>query len=202
MGINNGIFNLQDYRFVVENETKYFLGPNYTTGNVKYDGQQYYDVRLKYDLEKDLFIYNPKNASAGIGVNLIQYKVDSFSIYDKKFVNLGNLEPVENPLILNGYYQKIKIGPGFIFYTKFKKNKTEIIKNDKIYYSYRGDHQFLLKYQNDYIEISSESDVQEIFPAHSKNIQNFYEVEKLLESSNLPLFYQKLMFYINDLLGN
>lgn len=198
LNINNGIFNLQDYPYVVPNQTKYFLKKGYSKGNVTYNGQPYYDVKLKYDLNQDILVYKPQNSGSNIGCNLIPQKVDSFSLYGKKFVYLNLPRNAPNP----GYYQKVEMEKEFIFYIKFHKTRSDKIIGDKLYYFYQPDNEFWLHYQNAYSEISSINDVLEVFPDFSKKIKDFYDTKELLRTTDPPLFYQKLMVYINDLLGN
>lgn len=209
LDINNGRFNLRDYRYVVPHHTKYLVNLDiqdqrsnngaYTIGDVTYNGQHFYDVKLKYDLYKDLLVFNPTNAISTIACNLIRHKVDSFSIYNKKFVYLN---PSKNTPNFEGYYQKIKHNRNFILYIKYDKNRRNIIKDDKVYYSYVPNYVFWLYYHQTHREISSINDVSDVFPALSEKIHNFHQSNKLLQKANPPLFYQKLMLYINNLLGS
>lgn len=201
LSINNGVFNLRDLYYVDPDRTKYFVSNEYSIGDVAYDGQYYYDVKLKYDLYKGLLIYNPINSGPNIGCNLIQPKVDSFSLHTKKFILLDKPE-LAGTSMHTGYYQKLKIAKNFVLYIKYHKTRSDKIKKDKIVYFYTPDYKFWLKYKNDYIAISSKKDISAVFPDFSKNISQFYDTQGFIKKSDPPLFHQKLMVYINNLLEN
>ncbi|HET8839143.1 MAG TPA: hypothetical protein VFM82_09165 [Flavobacteriaceae bacterium] len=201
LGINNGTLNLRDYQFVIEGKTKYFQNLGYTKGTVHYDGQPYYEVKLKYDLSEEQLIFNPKNATSNIGVNLIRQKVDSFELQGLTFVNMNKLVSADKTNY-KGYWHQIKIGSDFFLYIKYKKNRKDIIKNDKVFHQFDLYRTFLVDYDGNFQPISSKNDILKIFPDFSEEINRFYEANKSLENSDLPLFYTNLLNRINFLLEN
>ncbi len=202
LGINNGTFRLPDYQFIIEGRTKYFLNQGYSKGNVHYDGQQYYDVNLKYDLYENQLIFNPQNAAPNIGCNLIHEKVDSFNLHNRKFVNVDKLPSFEGKSEFHGYWQEIKIGNEFFLYIHYKKTQKNVIKNDKIFYQFDLQQSFLINYNGDFQKISSQNDILKIFPSLSEEIKRYYEAHKNLETFDPPSFYANLMNQINNLSEN
>lgn len=202
LGINNGPLKLRDYPFIIEGKTKYFQNLGYTKSTVHYDGQPYFEVNLKYDLSEGNLIFNPKNAAPNIGVILIEQKVDSFQLQSFTFVNLGKLVSAGKNINYHGYWRQIKIDSGFFLFIKYKNNRKDIIKNDKVFHQFDLHHTFLVNYNGKFQPISSKNDILKIFPNFSEEINRFYESNKYLEKSDLPLFYSNLLNSIHALLGN
>ncbi len=85
LDINNGIPHTNSFR-TLSTDIHLYLINKYESGKVTYENQTYYDVKLKYDIYRDILVLNPDGGSENIGINLIQNKVSSFSILDKNFI--------------------------------------------------------------------------------------------------------------------
>jgi hypothetical protein len=198
LGLNNGSLHTNPFKTIDDNNM-YFIADKYSNENVIYDGQPYYNVNLKYDIYRDLIVYNPFGQADYIGINLIQEKTLSFTLRGKKFVNLTSKK---NPLqeYIKGYYEEIVIGKEINLYIKHHKNILEVTGNEFIYYTFSENDSFLIKHQDAFFKMSSKKDITTLFPQYKSEINNYYNKNKSMEKSNKTIFTQNLLTYINSLL--
>jgi len=197
-GINNGPYHSSPYK-TLGNNNMYLTADTFTKGTVFYDGQPYYDVKLKYDVYRDQLVLNPHGEPDYFGITLIQDKMDAFSIYGKKFVKL-NLSTL--PEFQTGYYEEYKTNEDMILYIKHHKDIQKQINNDGLYYSFTTKNKFLLSYRKAYYEVNSKSDLAKIFPENKRKINDFYSLNRELLKSDKDQFMKNLIFAITTSLSN
>jgi hypothetical protein len=196
--LNNGPLHINPYKTLGKN-TLYYNTDKFTKGTIIYDNQPYYDVNLKYDVHRDIIVFNPYGQTENIGINLNQEKTKSFSLNGKNFVNLSTYRtPVRD--YLKGYYEEVIIGNEITLYTKRHKDIREFINNDRIYYSFNDENNFILKYKNAFYRINSKKEITTLFPEHKSKINTYYSENKKMEKSDSILFTENLLNYINGFL--
>lgn len=196
--LNNGPLHINPYK-TLGDDTMYYIAEKYSKGSVSYDNQPYYNVNLKYDLYRDIIVFNPYGQPENIGINLIQEKTQSFSLNDKNFVNLSAYQtPLQE--YIKGYFEELIIANEIILYTKHHKDILEFINNDHIYYSFSEKNNFILKYKNAFHQINSKKEIALVFPQYKKNINTYYTQNKKMEKSNKALFTENILNYVNGLL--
>jgi hypothetical protein len=196
IGLNNGPMTLSLYKTIGDNNM-FLVSKKYTIGNLVYDGQPYFNARLKYDIFKDQLVFNPPGQPEHIGINLIQDKTDSFSIYGKNFVKIKNAQNLLsdfNP----GYYEQIKIGANFNLYIKHHKDILKEINEEGVYYSFHENYQYYIEYNSKFYVINNKTSLVKIFPEKKLNINSFYQNNRNLSKSNYSQFINKLMVFIYD----
>lgn len=100
---------------------QYLSHDSLTNGSVSYDGLEYHDIPMRYDIIRDELIIYPPN---GFALNLIKQKVDSFLLLNRRFIKLmGNKVPGTVDSI--GYYEKLYSSPTIAFLAKRVKTKEE-----------------------------------------------------------------------------
>lgn len=198
LDINNGTLH-HNYDRTFNNEHRYYDLNAFVNGSVVYNDQNYYDLALKYDIYNDEVVLNPKNKEANyIIINLSKEMIKSFRINKKNFVNLTLSALPSN--VKKGYYEENLVGKSFTFYVKHYKFKKETLQNTRPLLNYFYQPEFLLFYNNNFLEINSRRDLTNLFPIHKTKIDEFYsKYEKLEEESKLK-FMEKLMIYIDTLL--
>jgi hypothetical protein len=196
--LNNGSLHVNPYKTLGDN-TMYYIADKYSKGSISYDNQSYYNVNLKYDLYRDIIVFNPYGQPENIGVNLIQEKTKSFSLNGKNFANLSTYQtPLQE--YIKGYFEELIIGNEIILYTKHHKDILEFINNDHIYYSFSEKNNFILKYKNAFHQINSKKEIALVFPQYKKNINTYYSQNKKMEKSNKALFTENILNFINGFL--
>lgn len=198
LDIINGVPHTNPYRTTVGNSLYY--NDQYDTGTLTYEGQTYYNVKLKYDTYRDILVLNLFDDTESIGINLITAKVSSFSIKDKNFINIEKKNP-ELPEFSTGYYEENKNFSDFIFYIKHRKNQQKSIKEDQIFYSFTDNTLFFLDLKNKLYSIKSKNDIIKLFPDQKKEINGFYLMNRELRKSDENQFMRNLMKYISNSLS-
>ena len=196
----NGTFHLNTFRVV--NEKNRYYDEDYQKGNVAYDGEQYFDVNLKYDLYEDVLIVQPFTTSRDIGVNLIPSKTLSFKLDGKDFVNFEKYYPNLQEENISGFLEEVEYAPNLRLFIKYYKDYRE--KNDRsyTYYEFYENHDFYLLRDGNFREITSRRDVYKIFPEYKDQIKSFYKGNKDLANSNEVMFFKNLAEYLSNLPKN
>lgn len=192
LDINNGTPHTNPYRTL--NDSHLYLIDKYELGKITYEGQNYYEVNLKYDIYRDLLVLNPYGESENTGINLIQNKVESFSILDKNFVKIDKKNNTV-PEFTIGYYEETKIGPDFTFYIKHHKDMQKTASENGLYYTFKENNTFFIDFKNQIYAIKGKSDILKLFPEQKKQINGFYLMNRELRKSDLNQFMKNLMKY-------
>jgi hypothetical protein len=200
LGINNGPLHINSYLPFYKSDS-YYLSDKFTSADVSYDGQFYYDQKLKYDIYKDILILKPNGEYNYMGLILIKEKIDFFSINGKKFINL-NFKKAILPEFINGYYELILTTEKFIFYIKHHKDISKIIIDTNILNEFEENNQFVLNYKDKFFQINSKKDLTNLFPEYRNKINEYYLLNKEKEKINRTQFMENLMIYINNFLPN
>ncbi|KAF2334417.1 hypothetical protein [Flavobacterium daemonense] len=205
--IYNGTRHINYYR-TLDNTHSYYVSANYSSGDVEYEDQTYYNLDLKYDINNDILVFKPKGKFDYLGINIIKEKTASFTIQNKHFVNI-NYNGASCPDYMSGYYQEIVYSKNNILYIKHHKNRSKVIDtksvSDDVQNStdtFTEKNEFVLKYKDTYYKIASKSDVIKIFPELKSKIKNYYSTNKQLEEVDNKVFVENLIKEINNFLPN
>lgn len=198
LDLNNGTPHINPYRTI--GDSHLYLINKYEIGKINYEGQKYYEVKLKYDIYRDILVLNPYGESENIGINLIQNKVESFTVQDKNFVKIDKkIETV--PELTTGYYEESKIAPGFTFYIKHHKDLQKTVLENGVFYTFKESNSFFIDLKNNISVIKGKNDIIKLFPEQKKQINGFYLMNRELQKSDLNQFMKNLMKYISNSLS-
>jgi len=198
LDINNGVPHTNPFRLV--DDRHLYLVDKYEIGKITYDGQDYYDVKLKYDIFRDVLVLNPYGESENTGINLNKSKVESFSIENKNFIKIDKKSETV-PEFLPGYYEESEITPDFIFYIKHHKDQQKIAAETGVFYFFKENNSFFVNLKNTIYPIKGKNDVIKLFPEQKKQINGFYLMNRELKKSDLNQFMKNLMKYISNSLS-
>ena len=198
---NNGVLYTNPYKTLDDSYHIYFSEDKFEKGTLSYDGQIYFDTSLKYDVYRDIVILNPDGASELIGISLNKEKVESFSLYNRKFVKLIK-EQYTLPNLTTGYYEISENNKDFILYIKHSKAIQKKVKEDGIYYEFKPNSSYLLYYMKNLYAVDNKSDILKIFPDQKKQINEFYLMNREVRKSDTNQFMKNLMKHINNSLPN
>lgn len=196
LGLNNGPLTLNPYKTIGDNNM-FFKSNQYTIGNLVYDDQPYFNVKLKYDIFKDQLILNPPEKPEHIGITLIQDKIDSFSIYGKNFVKITKSQTALADFT-SGSYEIIKIGKNFNLFIKHHKDILKEINEEGIFYSFPENYQYYIQYNGKFHEANNKTSIVKIFPESKKNINAFYQKNRSLIKTDYIQFIHSLLITIYD----
>lgn len=194
--INNGVLFIDTYN-TYKKSNRYFENDLYNDGTVFYNNQLYTNMLLKYDIYKDELIKKMDGKTNFMGINLIKDKIDFFYINNKKFVNLNKLQVIK-PKFIDGFYEELVLSRNFILYTKYHKEKIDLISNDSVLIDFQEKDKYVIFYKLIFFEIESKKDLTSIFPNYESKINDYYFLNQQKVDNNKNIFMQNLMRYINQ----
>ncbi|MDT0607748.1 hypothetical protein [Croceitalea rosinachiae] len=198
-GLYQGIVYSEKYRTINE-ETQFFKTSRFLSGSVNYEGQDYYDLDLKYDVYDDKVLLKLATSVGGGTLQLFSDRLNSFVIDGHNFIKIL---PKDTPQInLYGFYEVSMSGTYFTLFTKLTKKSFQRNDRSSIYYEFvPGKSEYVLLYDGAYHVIGSKKDVTKLFPNQKKPIDKFYNLARRLRSSDLDAFQVALMKRIGVLLS-
>ena len=139
-------------------------------GSVFYDGYQYNNVKMLYDIYKDelvILIYNQF-----MRISLISEKVRDFNLLDQHFIYVKNDQANSNSL-KSGFYDELYGGKIQVLSKKTKsiQNSTDYTGNIIPYYSPAKDY-YLFK-NGKYYTVNSEGAFIDALGDHKKEVKQF-----------------------------
>ncbi|GAA4276158.1 hypothetical protein [Aquimarina mytili] len=193
---HTGLYNGKQYvdldvNRIYENKNAFFLSDKVMLGSVTYDGQTYYNIGMKYNLEKDMLLVALKSATTASTIQLISDKIEEFVIEDFRFKRVvGSFEEGD---LINGFYQVLVENSSYSLLKKHKKNRRKIIQAGKLVsYKFVSDNSYILFVNQGFKKITTKADIINIYPIHKKEIKEFYEAYKRLRKSDPDQFMQRL----------
>jgi hypothetical protein len=193
LDFNNGTAHL-NFDKTIDNENRYYITDEFKSGSISYNGQNYFNLDLKYDIFKDELVFRPYIENNHIQINLVKEKVDFFKIGNQKFVNLKVLPSN----LKTGYYEETVTGNNSTLYIKYYKEKRDIIKDDYFLIKYIQHSDFVLLKDNKFILINDKKEIIKLYPEQKRKINNFFSTNKDLKKEDPGLFMKNLLKYINN----
>ncbi len=204
----NGPRHVNFYR-TVDNSHSYYHSKTYSKGDVNFQGQNYYDLDLLYDVNNDILVLKSFGDYDYLGMNVVRDKTAYFTLNSRKFINI-NLKNPNPPSIMEGYYEEIVISANNILYIKHHKSKRKVINtkmnsDDNNIIStdeFRDKNEYILQYKDVYYVLRTKNDIIKIFPQFKKEIKKYYESNLQLEESDKNTFTENLLKEINNFIAN
>ncbi len=201
---HTGLFNGRQYvdtdvNKIFEDRHAFFLSDKVQLATITYNNQTYYEVPLKYNLENDHVLVALKSGTSSSIIQLIDEKIEHFSIRDFNFKRLDTMST--DGIEIRGFYQIIVNDEVFTLYKKNKRNRKERIEDlgkTKIYYEFVDDHTYVLFYKESYWDVTSKSNILDVFPEEKGIIKKYYTDQRQERKSNPDLFMKNLFEYIGD----
>ncbi len=195
---HTGLYNGKQYvnldiNRVFGEKHAFFLSDKVLKGSITYDGQTYYGVDMKYNLETDKLLVALKPGAVASILQLIRDKVDEFTINDYKFIRIDGF--TENNTVINGFHEILLQNASYQLLKRHKKTKRKRLENlggNKLYSEFLSANKYVLFADGNYRSIKSKTDIIKIYPALKKEINQFYNKNKALRKSKPDRFIQRL----------
>ncbi|WPO80512.1 hypothetical protein [Flavobacterium sp. KACC 22761] len=194
LDIKNGPAHL-NFDKTINNQHRYYGTDEFKKGSINYNGQNYFDVYLKYDIYADQLVLRPYDQQNTTKINLLKANIAYFKIGDENFVKLDELN---NSLFKGGYYNETLIKNNQALYIKYFKEKKKNIKEELDLIDYKPRYEFVLWKDNKFNLINEKKEIIALFPESKRNINDFYLMNRSLRKENPPIFMKNLMKYINN----
>ncbi|MDP5231619.1 MAG: hypothetical protein NWQ38_14605 [Cellulophaga sp.] len=184
----NGVIFVDEFK-VTNDKHRFFKTDDFIQGSVSYNGNTFYNHQLKYDLFKDELLIKPKTASSALILQIVKNKIDSFSLKEKKFVNIITSRTNDSKSEFYEKFFKYKSITILKKHYSLNKGKTD----EKLFYEFRYKSNFFLQYKDVVYPADTQSNIIAIFPDQKKDIKKIYRKNKILRKSNPNSFMQYLI---------
>ncbi len=199
-GIYNGIIYKEKFRTENGNH-KYYLTSQFINGNIIYNGQPYYNVEMKYDIYEDNLIIKLHDESEYSIIQLINDKVDEFSINNHKFLKISEKHENFFNEAISGFYEISYQSKHLKLLKKHIKSRKERIVGNFVYSQFKDESEYFIFFNDGYYKINSKKYLIKLFPELKKNINNFYNFNKPLHKLDQDTFMTNLIEHIGSLIN-
>ncbi|MDT0678714.1 hypothetical protein [Autumnicola musiva] len=188
--IYNGVQFEDLYRSNQEN-FRYLEIPQYHIGNIQYDGQDYYNINMKYDLVDDQVIIMSTGKFNFFDVQLIQEKVQNFDFRNRHFVFYNANETLEK-----GFYEEAYKDENVVFLVKHTKIPKKRNGNKFSYYIFNYKESYFIKANDILTEISTLKDVKKLFNKDTVILQSYPKFNAQNKNDTFKLYLVRLLKYL------
>jgi len=167
-GIYKGTSYVELYR-VINEKHKFFEAADFTSGEVIYDNQPYFDLQLKYDLFQDrLLVAHPVGNSTQVMI-LIKDKIKKFALNGASFVNTSKLSSRQN----RGFCEVLAQKENSWLLKKYYKRPIKKLDKGSTYYEFREATGYVLLHEDEFYDIRNARDLFAVFPEQKNEIRQF-----------------------------
>ncbi|MEN8126017.1 MAG: hypothetical protein ABFR32_12920 [Bacteroidota bacterium] len=194
-GLFNGFRYSEKYR-TIDGNHKFFISSEFNKGTIKYDGQIYFDIEMKYDIYEDQVIVKLSTKAGESILQLIDEKIENFNFYNVQFERVSD----KNSSISNmtGFFETLYQSQNFTSLKKYKKIIKKYIKSDFVYYTFKNEIDYYIYNNNEFYLVDSKKDLIKIFPDYKKEIKDHYKKNNHMISSNYDEFIIQLSEQISN----
>lgn len=164
VNLYNGLNYIEKYK--TKNGNHKFFNSENTLPNslIIYEGQPYYNVKIKYDSFEDQVLVVSNNV-----VQLTREHVSSFTINENRFVYLDTAS--QDTRFIPGFYEILTETPSYTLYKKHRKKPIKRIDQNTNYFEFFDDNQYYVHYLDAYHKIKTKRDLLKIFTEFKKEIK-------------------------------
>ncbi|MFL5773303.1 MAG: hypothetical protein ACJ75F_09105, partial [Flavisolibacter sp.] len=155
----------------LEKGTAYFLTPDWSNGNVIYDGMFYRNIPLHYDILADELIVESPN---GFGIILFSPRVEYFTIEGHRFINVADPQVTLSP----GFYDVLLQGAMTILVRRHKRINETITGTESEREYIEADDYYLMM-DGRFHSIRNEEDIMQ----YTGNMKK--EIKKILKKNHV-----------------
>ena len=140
---------------------KYYASQRFQVGNITYNHQPYFDIKMKYDIHFDQMVIQLTNKLEKYTLQLEKSEIQRFSLMKKNFINISSKNSTY------GFVEELKTGKISLYKKHFKQRFKRLDKRFK-YSVFKEESFYLISYKNNFIEIRSKEDFKKQFPSIKK----------------------------------
>jgi hypothetical protein len=171
-----------------------FYGENeWSKGEILYDGILYKNVVLKYDIYKDVVIANLSfERHSSTKVALHYHKIGAFTLQDKLFVMISDLNPSKPQfyeVIYNGTVKAI---------VRREKNLNERVESLEIKREFLSRDIFYIWKDDRYHSVKSKSSLLKLFTDHKKEINDLLKEQEIIFKKHRELAIVLAVHYFDQ----
>lgn len=198
---NNGLYNGTKYKNqyrTLKGNHQYLEKFNFQNGYICYNGQPYYNTKVKYDIYNDELIAKIPSKSAFIVLKLVKDKITDFKIGGREFIALKSKRSNKEPKNKN-FFEILYKGDNISLLQKHYKDKKEKLDKKIKYNEFTYKTNYLIVSNGKHSFIKSKKDIIRLFPDFKKEINRFFGKNSNIRKSTKRIFLKQLVNYINSL---
>ncbi len=194
LALLNGIAYREEYRTLNEKHP-YFNGRDFKNGSLVYDGQEFSNVKLRYDIFSDILIATIDRSGEEVFIiELISDLVTSFEINAHHFDNLRFANGDHDP----GFYEILNEYDCLKIYKKARVKPLEKRDRSRAYYEFEKlSTDYYINTSNSFFEPSS-SNLRDKYPEYKDRIRAFFKSNRSQRRSNYERFLKDLGVLIEE----
>ncbi len=179
-GIFNGVQHYEKYK-VKSDKHQYFEHKFFIYGSLIYNGQPYFDMALKYDVQADeLLIKNEEVIDAPVTLLNKQY-VSQFTLNDHVFKNISF--NVKQDKVITGFFEVLYENELITILKKYQK-KTSRVVEDEVSFEFKDQFLYYIRYKNTYHLLKKTASLVSIFPAYKPQLKDSFKRYSQLKKTN------------------
>lgn len=179
-GAHPELYNGPEYldysrRYYTVTGHQFFLSPEAQPGAVYYNGHDFQNILLAYDVVLDQVVLSPPQSP--LTLRLLNEKVRGFTISGHRFVRLV-ADSTTRGVIRTGYYEELLGGPVQVLAQRVKRQQ-EHVNNPHIDVEFTANDRLFLRKAGQYYAVSSKSSVLRPLADRGKEVQQYAQAHKL-----------------------
>jgi hypothetical protein len=169
---------------------QFFKTDAFSNETVSYDGLQYFNIPLRYDIIRDevVTLYPVNN----FYVSLIREKLDSFTFLNHSFIKI-NSDSVSAPS--TGFYDQLFFSPAISFLAARKKNMLEVSERLSVDVKVTERTNYYIKKDNVYHTVKNKKSVMGLLKDKKTEMQQYIKDNKLRFKNFEADVIQTLRYY-------
>ena len=169
---------------------QFFKTAAFSNETVSYDGLQYFNIPLQYDIIRDevIIVYPIGN----FFLNLVKEKVDSFSLFNHSFIKISNSN-ISAPA--TGFYEQLYSSPAISFLAKRTKLIQEVSGRSTIDTKVYERSHYYIKKDNVYHIVKNKNSVMNLLKDKKSEMQQYIKNNKLRFKNFEADVIQTLRYY-------
>lgn len=163
------------YGFYNVKGTAFYQDLDFRNGTVRYDGKEYYDIPMRYELVKDILVVLPPHDYRGI--ILFSPRVNEFSFDNHRFVYLDSLQYPTLPA--NGFYEELVKGK-LTIYSRTTKILEERLDGSTLVRAFNRKNFLFAVKDSIWYRITSQASLMELIKDRKKEVMDLMKLKKKL----------------------
>lgn len=171
-GLFNGIEFIDPFN-ILDQKHRFFETDEYTKGTLNYDGQNYYDIDLKYDVYEDQLVAKLTTKNGEINqILLLNAKINSFKLGNISFEKLSGREASNN--LSQDFHQLLVENEHFRLFKRNHKKLKKFITNNSVYYKFiEVKPEYFIISNDKLFNISKKRDLISLYPQLKRKISKY-----------------------------
>jgi hypothetical protein len=170
---------------------QFFKTAAFSNEMVFYDGLQYFNIPLQYDIIRDevIMVYPIGNYF----LNLIKEKIDSFSLFNHSFIKIKTNGNISAPAA--GFYEQLYSSPAISFFAKRTKLIQEVSGRSSIDTRVFDRSHYYIKKDNGYHTVKNKNSLMDLLKDKKTEMQQYIKENKLRFKNFEADVLQTLRYY-------